>query len=75
MKEEIIKMFAKNISYDLQDIIIVGLNEDKEDMPICTACINFIYELKEKGINAYIEYFSDSLREFIYNEIKKYIGR
>lgn len=75
MKEEIIKMFAKNIGCDLQDIIIVGLNEDKEDMPYCIACINFIYELKEKGLNAYMDYFSDSLRELIYNEIKRYVGR
>lgn len=75
MYEEIVKKFAINISNDFQDIIIVGLNEDKESFPYSITCINFLSELKEKGLNAYMDYFSDSFREKIYEEIKRYLGR
>ena len=49
MKEEIIRKFAINVCNDLQDIIIVGLNEESEKLPYSTACINFLCELKKYG--------------------------
>lgn len=75
MKEEIIRKFAINVCNDLQDIIIVGLNEESEKLPYSTACINFLCELKKCGLNGYMDYFSESFRELIYEESKRYIER
>lgn len=47
MKEDIAKMFIANMCSDLEDVILNGLEEEKEQLPFSTACINFIYELKE----------------------------
>ena len=75
MKEDIIKRFIKNICNDFEDILFIGIEENKEALPYSIACINFIYELEEKGISANLNYFSDNLRDSLYEEIKKYIGR
>ncbi len=75
MKDEIMKIFAKDIMSDFKDVLVVGLEEESERFPYSIACINFIYELKEKGINVNMNYFSECVRENIYNEVKSYLER
>lgn len=75
MKEDIAKMFIANMCSDLEDVILNGLEEEKEQLPFSTACINFIYELKEQGVNVNMNYFSEQLRDNVYNEIKRYLVR
>ena len=75
MKTDIIKMFAKNIVEYFGDVVAVGLDEEQEKFPYCTACINFIFELKEKGINATLNCFSEIVRTELYEECKRYLER
>lgn len=75
MKSDIMKMFAKNVVADFGDVILVGLEEEPELFPYSMACINFIYELKEKGINATLNCFSEVVRSELYEECKRYLVR
>lgn len=75
MKSDIMKMFAKNIVADFGDVILVGLEEEQEKFPYSMACINFIYELREKGINATLNCFSEVVRSELYEECKRYLVR
>lgn len=50
MKEEILKVVARQICEDLSEAIIVGVKEYEEDFPYTIACVNFISELKENGV-------------------------
>lgn len=75
MKSDIKKIFAKNIVADFSDVILVGLEEEEEQFPYSMACINFICELKEKGINATLNSFSEIIRSELYEECKRYLAR
>ena len=75
MREEITKQYVANMCSDFNDVVLVGLNESKEEFPYSNACINFITELKEQGLNATLRFFSEDLRGILYNEIKKYLTR
>lgn len=75
MKSDIMKMFAKNIVADFGDVILVGLEEEPELFPYSMACINFIYELKEKGINVTLNSFSEIVRDELYRECSRYLAR
>lgn len=75
MKKDIKVMFAKNIVADFSDVLLVGLEEEEELFPYSIACINFIYELKEKGINATLNNFNEIIRSELYEECKRYLVR
>lgn len=75
MKEEITRLFVADICGDFKDVILVGLEEQKEKFPYSIACINFLYELKEQGINANLRYFSEIIRSELYEEFKRYLAR
>lgn len=75
MKEDIAKMVVANLCNDFEDVLLVGIEECKERFPYSIACINFIYELKEQGINANLNYFSEIIRTELYEECKRYLAR
>lgn len=75
MKEDITKMFISNICMDFEDVLLVGIEENKEQFSYSIACINFIYELKEQGINANLNSFSEIIRNELYEECKRYLAR
>ncbi len=75
MREDISKMIISDIFMDFKDILLVGLEENKEQFPYCVACIDFIYELREQGIITTLNSFSEVIRNEIYKECKKYLVR
>lgn len=75
MRDDITKMLIANLCNDFGDVLLVGIEESKEQFPYSIACINFIYELKEQGINANLNYFSEIIRTELYEECKRYLAR
>lgn len=73
MKDEVMKLFVANICSDFNDVLLVGLEENNEQLPYSIACINFLYELKEKGLNCSMNFFNQNMIDIIYNEMKKYL--
>ena len=73
MKDEVMKLFVDNICSDFNDVLLVGLEENKEQLPYSIACINFFYELKEKGLSCSMNFFNQNMIDIIYNEMKKYL--
>jgi len=73
MKDEVMKLFVANICSDFNDVLLVGLEENKEQLPYSIACINFLYELKEKGLSCSMNFFNQNMIDIIYNEMKKYL--
>ena len=53
MKDDITRNVFANICEDFKEVLIVGIEENKEQFPYSIACINFIFNLKEQGINKY----------------------
>lgn len=75
MKEDIAKMVVANLCNDFEDVLLVGIEECKEQFPYFIACINYIYELREQGINANLNCFSELVRCELYEECKRYLVR
>ncbi|MGN1342816.1 MAG: hypothetical protein ACI4VL_06490 [Bacilli bacterium] len=75
MKEDVAKNIFTNICSDFKDVLLVGIEENKEQFPFSIACIDFIYSLKEQGINASLSYFSENIRCELYEECKRYLVR
>lgn len=77
MKEEISKNIIKQLCNYFVDTICVGLEESPDEFPYTLACINFIYELKVKGIYFNFKIISEcfNILESIYNESIKYLAR
>ncbi len=71
MKEDIAKNIFANICCDLKDVLLVGI----EQFPYSIACIDFIYNLKEQGINTSLNSFSENIRCELYEECKRYLVR
>lgn len=77
MKEEILKVVARQICEDLSEAIIVGVKEYEEDFPYTIACVNFISELKENGVKVNLRVFADCQDIFdnMYREFSRYLAR
>lgn len=75
VKEDIAKMVVANLCNDFEDVLLVGIEENKERFPYFIACINYICELREQGINANLNYFSELVRCELYEECKRYLVR
>ena len=75
MKEEIKRNVVKEICSDFVDTIIVGMEEYEKDFPYSLAVINFISELREKGINVNTNMFIDIIWDNMYKEFTNYLGR
>ncbi len=75
MKEDIAKMVIANLGRDFEDVLLVGVEENKEFFPYLVACINYICELREQGINANLNSFSELVRCQLYEECKRYLVR
>ncbi|MDD3340989.1 MAG: hypothetical protein PHN72_02150 [Bacilli bacterium] len=75
MKEEIKRNVVKEICSDFVDTIIVGMEEYEKDFPYSLAVINFILELREKGINVNTNMFIDVIWDNMYKEFTNYLGR
>lgn len=77
MKDEILKIVASQICEDFSETIIVGVKEYEEDFPYTIACVNFINELKSKGIKVNLRIFADCQDIFdnMYREFSNYLAR
>lgn len=77
MKEEISKNIIKQLCNDFVDTICVGLEEYPDEFSCTLVCINFVYELKVKGIYLNFKIISDcsNILESMYNESTKYLVR
>lgn len=75
MKDDITRNVFANICEDFKEVLIVGIEESKEQFPYSIACIDFIYNLKEQGINTTLNSFSKNIRCELYEECKRYLAR
>lgn len=75
MKDDITRNVFANICEDFKEVLIVGIEESKEQFSYSIACIDFIYNLKEQGINTTLNSFSENIRCELYEECKRYLAR
>lgn len=73
MNKEIIELVVSDICSDFKDIILNGLNDNKEKLPYTISCIEFLSKLNEKGLNYNIHFIGDEMIEIINNEMINYL--
>lgn len=77
MKEKVTKSIIRSLCDDFANSILVGLEEHPQDFPFTISSINFIYELKEKGIYFNLKQLSScyEILDNMYDELAKYLAR
>ncbi|MBS7020392.1 MAG: hypothetical protein KH135_00765 [Firmicutes bacterium] len=74
MDNEVTKDIVSMICNNYLDLILINIEENKTSFPYTICCINFISELKSKGIVLEInDIFSDKFIDKIYKEFSNYI--
>lgn len=76
MREYILKDVAKSISDSYYDVLLVGFEEEKEKFVMTMLVVDFMVNLKEKGVVLNMDdIFIDKFIDKMYVEAEKYIGK
>lgn len=77
MKERILKSIVNEVCDDFITTICASFEEYPDDFPYTTACVNFLFELKEKGIFFNFKKLTqcNDLLDNIYCELIKYLEK
>lgn len=75
MKNDVEKMMISYFCRDFEEFLLTGIEEEKEYFPFFTSCVDYLCELREKGIEATTYCISETMQNLIYNELKRYLGR
>ncbi len=74
MRDEVTKEVITKITNNIADTLLIGINENKEELPYTIAVINFILELREKGIVVdFYKTFDSLFIDVINSEINNYL--
>ena len=75
MKEEIIRQLLFMVCDGFNDTLMTCVEEQKDRLPYLMACVNFIYELKQKNIRVeFNEMFTDITLDRIFRETSNYLA-
>lgn len=76
MKNEVIEEVARHISDSYYDVLLVAFEEQKHKFKITMSIIDFMANLKEKGIVYGLDdIFIDTFIDKMYVEANNYIGK
>ena len=75
MQKEIETFLIKEICEEFENVILNGIEEEKEKFIYFNACVEFLRNLKKHGLSIDINYFSEYLIDKLYKELKAYLGR
>ncbi len=73
MKTSIFKQTIHELCMDFLEFLEVSIDENPESFPCTIAYINFLCELKEKGIETNLDSIDSVLMDKVYRELSDFL--